>query len=135
MTLSYSADMEGLTPLGYALQFKRFDCSDAIINYFSSNPKRLYLTYKDLLSLLETKSLTVKGLFKELMAVNKKTKDTKHRGLLTENPEIMTLQGDVITGQEAAHYFLDAVETKEREVEFIVTKFKYNTAPGSRESL
>ena len=131
----YAADLEGLTPLGYALSLRQFDCSDAIISYFIQNPDRLYLTYKDLLSLLETKSTTVKGLFKELMAVNKKTRHTEHRGKITGNPEIITLEGDVITNQEASPYFLDAVETKQREVEYLVTKFKFNSAPGSRESL
>ena len=130
----YAADMYGKTPLAYSLEMRHYECSDLIISHFKEHPQQLYVTYKDLLCLLGSKSNSVKKIFSALVTTNPQVRQCPRRGVLKDDAAIIAEGGNVLGRQFAEEKFAKGREIEHREVEYLVSKFRYNNVMGSNKS-
>ena len=137
----YNVDVFGKTPLTYAIEYGNFDTTDMILVFARENPGRVVYTIRDIKNVLKSGHASAVDYLKNAFKMAE-SRDCGHRASMSSDLVALELPGDVLTRHNVSQMYdlpegvdEETFEAEKKEVEMLVSRFKFNTELGSQDSL
>ena len=137
----YNFDAFRKTPLTYAIEYGNYDTTEMILLFARDFPDRVVFTIRDVKNVLESAHTSALEYIKQTFKPAE-VRDCGRRAYIQSDIETLELTGDVLNRIDVKHMYEvpngmseDEFEEEKKEVEFLVSRFKYNTVLGSQDSL
>ena len=134
----YSVDAFGKTPLTYAIQANNTDAIKIIIEHFRTCQSKFEVTFFDVQQILEMENKDGPEIYRMAFFDFGLETPTKPKGVLPEPIVVMTAPASVLKTSDYKRYgydFFSGDEGDHREIISLNSKFRYNSALGSQESI